>query len=383
MLFRVVLALTSYLAWAQTGTGELRLTVKDPTGLGVAASVELSNEATKTRQNVTLPADGRASLKNLPYGFYALTVRHSGFAPVSLKVEIRSAVPQSREVTLDVETVHTAVVVAESTTMIDPNRTGSAYYVGAQEMKERPSGLPGRGLIELAVMQPGWLLEANGVLHPRESEYDTQFIVNGFPVQDNRSPAFAPTVDADTVESMKMYTSGIPAEYGQKLGGVIEINTNRNTSPGFHAIAVAQGGSFSTAGGFLSLQYVSGRTTSTITAEGFLTDHYLDPPVMANYTNHGSSASFTGTVERDFNDRDRLRVSLAHRQLGCGNKRLGSGRTAPARTPRGRYRISTYFRRRWSDRYGAWCGTWRRSCGRILYRRRFPRIRIADTGKAI
>jgi outer membrane cobalamin receptor len=170
-------------------------------------------------------------------------------------------------------------------------------------------------LIDLALMQPGWLVEANGILHPRESEYDTQYIVNGFPVQDNRSPAFAPAVDADSVDSMKMYTAGIPAEFGQKLGGVIEINTSRNTSPGFHSTAVAQGGSFSTASGFLSGQYVSGKTTSTLSAEGFLTGHYLDPPVTSNFTNHASSQSFNGAIEHDASDNNRIRVALSHRDL--------------------------------------------------------------------
>ena len=30
-------------------------------------------------------------------------------------------------------------------------------------------------------------MEANGVLHPRGAEYNTQYVVDGFPVVDNRS----------------------------------------------------------------------------------------------------------------------------------------------------------------------------------------------------
>ena len=37
--------------------------------------------------------------------------------------------------------------------------------------------------------EPGWLYEANSVLHPRGSEYDVQFVVNGLPLTENRSPA--------------------------------------------------------------------------------------------------------------------------------------------------------------------------------------------------
>ena len=300
-------------ALAQRGTGELRLSVKDPTGAGVAATVELVNQSTDTRQKVDLPPNIRYSFKNLPFGFYRLLVTRSGFTPSSELIEIRSETAQLHEVTLGIQPIETAVKVVESDTLIDPNRTSTAYYVGSKEVQERQMGRPGHDLIDLVAKQPGWLVEANGVLHPRESEYETQYIVNGFPVQDNRSPSFAPSMEADDVQSMKIYTSGIPAEFGKKLGGVIEVTTDRNTSPGFHGLAVAQGGSFDTASGFLSGQYVAGRTTASLSATGFLTDRYLDPPVQANFTNHGSSTSFTGTLERDFTDSDRLRVSATHR----------------------------------------------------------------------
>ena len=157
----------------------------------------------------------------------------AGFLPYSGLIEIRSEVPRTLDVVLGIQPIETAVGVRESDTMMDPNRTGAAYYVGSEQIKERNTGLAGRGLIDLAAQQPGWFFEANGVLHPRESEYQTQYIVNGFPLTENRSPAFAPGLDADDVQSMKIYTSGIPAEYGRKLGGIIELTTDRNASPGF------------------------------------------------------------------------------------------------------------------------------------------------------
>lgn len=314
MFKRIFLGLFPLLLIAQSQTGELRLSVRDNTGAAVAASVQLTNQSTNTLQKVELPTDGRYSFKSLPFGYYKLVVAKPGFAESSELVEIRSAVPWKHVVTLTVQPIQTSVNVTDSETLVDPDQTSATYYVGSQELKQRPVGLPGRGLLDQIAMQPGWTFEANGILHPRESEYETQFVVNGFPVYDNRSPAFAPTVDADNVESLKVYTSGIPAEFGQKLGGVIEVNTERNTSPGFHGTAVVQGGSFDTAGGFLSAQYVAGRTTTTLTGEGFLTDHYLDPPVTENYTNHASNTAITGSVDRDFTDADRLRLSIAHRQ---------------------------------------------------------------------
>ena len=375
--------------FGQSGTGELRLSVKDSAGAGVAAAVELVNESTKTRQAVSLPPEGRYSFKNLPFGFYRLLIKNPGFVQSSELVEVRSAMPLAHDVTLSIEAIKTSVEVTESDTLIDPNRTDAAHYVGSEEIKSRPAGLAGRGLLDLVVMQPGWTLEANGILHPRESEYDTQFVVNGFPVYDNRSPAFAPTVDADNVESMKVYTSGIPAEFGQKLGGVIEVNTQRNTSPGLHGTAVVQGGSFDTVGGFLSGQYVAGRNTATLAAEGFLTEHYLDPPVTQDFTNHASNTSFTGAFERDLTDSDRLRITASHRQTwflvpnDLLQQAAGQRQDRTGGDTEGQIHYQHVFSPSVIGSFGGCFAMFSRANGRIHFRRRSMYTRIADIARAI
>jgi hypothetical protein len=300
--------------FAQNHTGELRLSVKDNTGSAVSASAELVNQATKIQQKVDLSDNGKYSFKNLPFGHYVVSVSKPGFSTSSELVEVSSSIPSSVEIALTVQPVKTSVEVKDSDTLLDTDQTAAAYYTGAREIAERPVSLPGRGLINLAAQQPGWTIEANGILHPRESEYDTQYIVNGFPVQDNRSPAFARPIEADDVVSMKQYASGIPAEFGNKLGGVIELNTARNTSPGFHGTFIAGGGSFDTLNSYLAGQYVSGNTTISVSGNGFLTDRYLDPPTEENYTNHASSTGFTATVEHDFNESNRLRVAFLNQQ---------------------------------------------------------------------
>jgi hypothetical protein len=302
--------------FAQSDLGELRLTVRDPSGAPLAAHADLANSATSTRLSIDLPADGHYTFRALPFGLYHLRVTHPSFAPATELISIRSAVPLSHELTLTLAAVDTSVLVTESATLVDPTATHAAYHVGAAELKERPAGLPGRGLTDLVIMQPGWTLEANGILHPRESEYDTQYVVNGFPIYDNRSPAFAPAADADDVESLKIYAGGIPAEFGQKLGGVIEVNTVRNTNPGFHGALVLQHGSFATDSAYANAQWVAGRTTATVTGEGFLADHYLDPPVTANFTNHGANSAVSATLEHDFDDSNRLRLTAARRETG-------------------------------------------------------------------
>ncbi len=313
ILFAAVLTLP---AFAEREKSELRVRVEDATGLAVAAAVELVSLSTQTKSRIDLHPDGAYTFKNLPFGPYRLTVSHPGFQPSSELIRLQSEIPVTRVVTLGVAVIESTVLVRDDQTLINPQQLGSDYHVGAQAIKDRHSGSPGRGLLDLVAMQPGWLLEANGVLHPRGSEYATQYVVNGFPVQDNRSPAFAPSFEADEVEAVRILTSGYPAEYGKKLGGVIEVTTQHNAAPGFHNLAVMQGGSFATAGGFLSSQYVGSKMTTSLSVEGFFTDRYLDPPVQDNFTNHASNTAFTGSWERDFSVTDRLHVAASHRRSG-------------------------------------------------------------------
>ena len=280
----------------------------------MAAHVDLVSQATETRQSVEVPADGRYTFKVLPFGVYRVTAAHTGFSTVSDSVEIRSALPLTHSMKLAVQAVETQVNVTDSATLVDTRSTHAAYHIAGDELTQRVAGAPGRGLIDLIAMQPGWTLEANGILHPRESEYDVQYVVDGFPVYDNRSPAFAAAVGADDAESLKVYAGGIPAEFGQKLGGVVEVNTRRNTSPGLHGSVVAQGGSFGTTSGYAGVQYAAGRTTASLSGEGFVTDRYLDPPTLENFRNHGSSTGFTGALERDLTDGDRLRFAFTQRR---------------------------------------------------------------------
>src|SRR5277367_4211550 len=235
---------------AQVNTGELRLKIIDSTEIGIKATVALSSEANQYFSEFTTDADGTAEIKTLPYGVYRLNVEKQGFSSISKTLEIRSAIPVEHILQLTIAPINTVVQVSGAGTLIDPNLPSSIMQIGSTQIEDRVDSLPGRSVQDLVNSQPGWLYEGNAVLHPRGSEYQTQLVVDGIPLTDNRSPSFGPALEADDVQSMSVYTAGIPAEYGRKMGGVIEVNTVPDTRPGFHGEAVLSGGSFGTAGAF-------------------------------------------------------------------------------------------------------------------------------------
>ncbi len=297
---------------AQSNSGELRIKVAGPDALPLKATVELSSDALSYHRTFASDENGELAIRNLLFAKYHLKVQRESFSSYEGTVEIRSALPLDLQITLNIAALSTAVHVTAETTLIDPERASTVNHIDSKALADRPASLPGRSLPDLVNSQPGWLYEGNAVLHPRGSEYQTQFVIDGIPLTDNRSPSFGPAIEADDVDSMTIYTAGIPAEYGRKMGGIIEVNTQRDATPGLHGNLVLSGGSFATAGAFASAQETSGRNTFAVSASGNGTSRYLNPVVPENYTNRGTTGDFSAGYDRDLTTKDRLSFSVRH-----------------------------------------------------------------------
>ena len=306
------LLLCSMPLFSQSDTGELRIKVTDPSGLAVRCSVELVSEANQYRNMLATDEQGNLDVQRLPYGIYQLAIKQAGFADVSESIEIRSSIPAEHAIRLQLPSVSASVTVKAEETLINPDQASSVSQIGAATIQNRLSSLPGRSLQDLVNSQPGWLYEGNAVLHPRGSEYQTQFVVDGVPLTDNRSPSFGPELEADDVQSMTIYTAGFPAEYGRKLGGVVELNTLEDLQTGFHGQAVLSGGSFDTAGAFAQGQYVWGKNSLGGSASGDTTQRYLNPVVPQNYSNTGNTGDFSVNYRRALTPMDRLTLTVRH-----------------------------------------------------------------------
>jgi TonB-dependent receptor-like protein len=296
----------------QTNQGELRLKVVDPAGLGVKAMVQIVSGANQYQNALTTSDQGYLDVQRLPFGLYQLEVKQLGFADKSESIEIRSSLPLALKIQLRLSHVNESITVRATNTLNDPDQAGSVNQVGSEFIQNRLSSVPGRDLQDLVNSQPGWLYEGNAVLHPRGSEYQTQVVIDGIPLTDNRSPSFGPEIEADDVESMSIYTAGIPAEYGRKMGGVVEVNTLRDAQSGLHGQIVLSGGSFDSAGAFGKVQYVWGKNTLGGSAGGSTTEHYLNPVVPQNFSNTGTVGDFSLDFARDLSSSDRVRFIARH-----------------------------------------------------------------------
>jgi outer membrane receptor protein involved in Fe transport len=307
--FVVGLVFAAISVTAQTRVGTIQGTVKDPNGALVPnANVTVTQPVTGYKQAATTDAQGAFRVVNVPFNTYKIRAEASGFQPVDQNVDLESTVPLSVDLNLGLETATANVTItSDSASMVETDRASSDTDI-AQSMLERLVGAaPSRAIENVVASTPGFVTDDNGRMHPRGSESQVQYVVDGVPITDNTSAIFSTSIDARTLRTVEVLTGGIPAEFGDKLAGVINVNTRSGLEGPTQGGVSFSGGSFST--GEASADF------STHTRKfGFLTNlsastsqRYLDPPTLDNFHNFGRTGKAFFRLDYQFNSKDSLR----------------------------------------------------------------------------
>ena len=295
--------------FSQARIGTVQGTVKDPTGALVPnAKVTLTQPLTGYKQTTQSDQQGSFKLVNVPFNTYKLRAEAPGFQPAEESIDLESTIPMTQELSLSLAETTAAVTVTTNTeAMLETDRTSSDTDI-SQSILERPLGAtPSRAIESMVSSTPGFVTDDNGRMHPRGSESQVQYVVDGVPVTDNMSAIFSTSLDARTLRTVEVLTGGIPAEFGDKLGGVINVNTRSGLEGPTQGGVSFSGGSFST--GEVAVDF------STHTKKlGFLTNlstttsqRYLDPPALDNFHNFGRTGKAFFRLDYQFDPNNNLK----------------------------------------------------------------------------
>jgi outer membrane receptor protein involved in Fe transport len=304
-----VFLLFSPTVFAQSRIGTVQGVVKDPGGALVPnAQITVTQPVTRYRQTTQTDAQGSFKLVNLPFNTYNVRAEATGFQPAEESIDLESTIPLTLELSLSLEQTTAAVTITTgSGAMLEPDRTSSDTDIG-QTILERPVGAaPSRAIESIVASTPGFVTDDNGRMHPRGSESQVQYVVDGVPITDNLSAIFSTSLDARTLRTVEVLTGGIPAEFGDKLAGVINVNTRSGLEGPTQGGISFSGGSFST--GETAVDF------STHTKKlGFLTNlsastsqRYLDPPTLDNFHNFGRTGKGFFRLDYQFDANNSLR----------------------------------------------------------------------------
>jgi len=300
-------------AFAQN-VGTIAGSVRDSQGLAIpGATVTLANRVSQASQNTVSDQDGRYVLNNVPFGTYVLTVSLSGFAPAEQVVELRSSVPIAKEVQLKIGAL-TETVTVSADSLLETSAAGSHVDIGASLIEQLPTATPTKQLSAMLLSAPGFIPSQNGRVHVRGSHGQIQYVVDGVPLTDEYSEAFANPLDPRYVKSAEVMTGGIPAEYGGKLAAVVDITSKSGLDEprSVFGNATLNVGRFNALDGGVTVGgRISPRVGYFLSGGGNRTDRYLDPPTTDNFHNNGHAERFTGKLELRPTDADFVRAVVS------------------------------------------------------------------------
>ena len=311
-VFYVSLGLDVY---AQSGGSSTSVTgtVVDPTGAVVAnASVEIRNPVSGFVRTIPTDSSGKFSVPNVPFNPYHLTVTGQGFAAYAQDVDVRSVVPVSLNITLQIKgSAETVTVEAEGEDLLEKTSTFHTDVdrglFDKMPLESRSSSVS--SLVTLS--SPGIAADSNGLFHGLGDHAENSFSVDGQPITDQQSKVFSNQIPLDSIESMEVISGAPPAEFGEKTSVVINVTTRSGqglTTP--KGSITTSYGSFGTSDVGINLGYGGQKWGNFISASGLNSGRFLDPPEFVVIHDKGNEENLFDRVDFQLSKVDSIHVNL-------------------------------------------------------------------------
>jgi hypothetical protein len=309
-----VLSLAAANAQSGGSSGSLNGTVLDPSGAVVAnASVEIHNPISGFDRTTTSDDKGNFSFTNVPFNPYRMSVKTAGFARYVRDVEVRSVVPVSVKVSLQVSSTSTTVTVEAAGDLVENDPTFHSD-IDKGLFDRLPLESQSSSLSSLVTLStPGIAADSNGLFHGIGDHAENSFSVDGQPITDQQSKVFSNQIPVDSIESMEVISGAPPAEYGGKTSVVIVATTRSGqgvTTP--HGSVTVSYGSFGTSNVSGDLAYGGKNWGNYIFVGGLNSGRFLDPPEFAVIHDKGNEENLFDRVDYQLSGADSIHFNFGY-----------------------------------------------------------------------
>jgi TonB dependent receptor/Carboxypeptidase regulatory-like domain/TonB-dependent Receptor Plug Domain len=308
----VVTLLSLSLAALAQSVGTVQGTITDPSSAVIAgASITLTSAISGYKQVVTTDTRGFYKFSNVPYSQFTVHAEAPGFRHQDTKGELRTNVPLILNLLLPVESTEQSVTVTEDAPLLETTSSATHHDIDYLELQKLPQSSAGRGMSAVVQSVPGVVQDDNGRMHARGSESQVQYVVDGVPITEQMSSVFSTALSTQNMRTTEVITGNVPAEYGDKLGAVVNVNTRSG-------LEMPSSGNLSLSGGSFDMGEIGGEFGGHIknfgmfvSAGGLRTRRYLDPPEIQNFNNLGANARLFTRFDWSPNPANTLRLTLS------------------------------------------------------------------------
>jgi hypothetical protein len=308
------LSLGSAKAQSSASSGTISGSVLDPSGAVVAkASVEIHNAVSGYDRTTTTDGKGNFIFSNVPFNPYHLTVTATGFAAYMQDVEIRSVVPETVQINLQVSVSSTTVSVEAAGDLVENDPTFHSD-IDKELFDKVPLGSASSSMSSLVGAEtPGIASDSNGQLHGLGDHAENSFNIDDQPDTDQHSKTFSNQISVDSIQSMEVISGAPPAEYGGKTSVVIVATTRSGqgvTTP--HGSVSASYGSFGSSTGAADVAYGGKNWGNFISVGGLNTGRFLDAPEFAVMHDRGNEQNLFDRVDFQLSGADSIHLNFSY-----------------------------------------------------------------------
>src|SRR5438105_576992 len=238
-----LIGLGATIAGAQgSATGDLHVTVKDPSGKVVTnATVTLRDPVKGLERTTTQNTDGEYRLLALPPGRYSVSVSASGFSKEVVQDQaVTVGQMADLPVMLQVSGGETIVNVGSEAELVETARTSTTDTIDQRRIDNLP--INGRNYINFTLTDSQVVRDnapsigaapTSGLDMSGQRARSNLVNVDGADATDNSVNGVRSTVSQEAVQEFQIITNNYSAEYGRAAGGVVNIIT-RSGSNEFH-----------------------------------------------------------------------------------------------------------------------------------------------------
>jgi outer membrane receptor protein involved in Fe transport len=221
-------------AYAQSAPKQISGAVHDALGQPLPdATVALKDATGNAVGSTRSDQQGHFVFSGIAPGSYAISVGKPSFQSETGTVTVVDEAGATADITLKASkagTVEAGSKVVITADRLDRARNGiqvetgsSIYRIGRKEIAAMPQG-EDTAFNEVLLRAPGVAQDSFGQLHVRGDHANLQYRLNGIILPESIS-GFGQTLDTRFVDSVSVLTGALPAQYGYRTAGVVDIHT--------------------------------------------------------------------------------------------------------------------------------------------------------------
>jgi outer membrane receptor for ferrienterochelin and colicin len=189
------------------------------------ATVVLHDSSGHTIAKTVTAAGGTFTFTGVPFGDYTVEASAPGLVGDHQHLQISASQVERVELVLvDSEEI---VTIEENWAVPPPAKASGSVATMTRETLQELPGTEDRPVTDVVATQPGFVVDALGNVYARGNHANVQYQVDGIPVPDSVGSLFAASIPVRLVQALEVYTGGMPAEFGDRLGAVVNLVTRQ------------------------------------------------------------------------------------------------------------------------------------------------------------